>query len=75
MSACHVFGMAHPADCDLLRSGFLEVLEAHLDPGGGRRSHVGGDEPGCDGLAVMPNGPSSMASVLVKPCMPDLAAE
>jgi len=31
--------------------------------------------PGATALAVMPNGPSSMASVLVNPCMPALAAE
>ena len=31
--------------------------------------------PGAMALAVMPNWPSSMASVLVKPCMPALAAE
>ena len=31
--------------------------------------------PGATAFAVMPNGPSSMASVLVKPCMPALAAE
>ncbi len=31
--------------------------------------------PGATAFAVMPNGPSSMASVLVKPCIPALAAE
>ena len=32
-------------------------------------------KPGATAFAVMPNGPSSIASVLVKPCMPALAAE
>ena len=32
-------------------------------------------KPGATAFAVMPNGPSSMASVLVKPCIPALAAE
>ena len=32
-------------------------------------------KPGATALAVTPNWPSSMASVLVKPCMPALAAE
>ena len=31
--------------------------------------------PGATAFAVMPNWPSSMARVLVKPCMPALAAE
>ena len=31
--------------------------------------------PGATAFAVIPNGPSSMARVLVKPCMPALAAE
>ena len=31
--------------------------------------------PGAIALAVTPNLPSSMASVLVNPCMPALAAE
>jgi hypothetical protein len=31
--------------------------------------------PGATAFAVTPNGPSSMASVLVNPCMPALAAE
>ena len=31
--------------------------------------------PGATALAVMPNWPSSIASVLVKPCRPALAAE
>jgi hypothetical protein len=31
--------------------------------------------PGATAFAVMPNGPSSMARVLVKPCSPALAAE
>ena len=32
-------------------------------------------KPGAMALAVTPNLPSSMARVLVKPCMPALAAE
>ena len=32
-------------------------------------------KPGATALAVTPNLPSSMASVLVKPCRPALAAE
>ena len=31
--------------------------------------------PGAIALTVTPNGPSSIASVLVKPCRPALAAE
>ncbi len=31
-------------------------------------------KPGATALTVTPNGPSSIASVLVKPCMPALAA-
>ena len=32
-------------------------------------------KPGAIALAVTPNGPSSMASVLVRPCRPALAVE
>lgn len=52
----------------------LELLEVHADAGGGGRGHVGGRSSSAMALAVMPNLPSSMARVLVKPCMPALAA-
>lgn len=53
----------------------LEVLEVYADPGRGLGGHLGLDEPGAIALAVTPNLPSSIARVLVNPCMPALAAE
>ena len=71
----HVGGLADPADRDVggrlfwnssksmpIRAAVAAVMSVAM-------------KPGATALAVMPNLPSSMARVLVNPCIPALAAE
>ena len=68
-------GTPDPADRDLLGGHLLERLEVEPIRAAVAAVMSVAMKPGAIALTVTPNGPSSIARVLVKPCRPALAAE